>query len=52
MTKKQIIQELKRLKWKVKQDRWYCPWKKTMFQGISLREAASIECLLALENLS
>lgn len=51
-SKKEIIKELKRLKWKTKNNHWYCPWRKRLFQGITLREAASLEALTATESLS
>ena len=51
-TRKEIISKLKKLGWSVKKQLWFCPWRKRAFQGVSLREAASLEYILASESLS
>lgn len=52
MTKREIIAELKRLGWKCKRGVWSSPHHKRIHQHLSLREAASLEALTALESLS
>lgn len=52
MTKSEIVKRLKELGWVRKKNMWYCPWRKRSFQGITLREAASLELLESTESLS
>lgn len=52
MTKKELVAELKRLGWKHSRGKgWFSPHHKRAFQGISLREAGSLE-MLSCEELS
>ncbi len=51
MTRRQIIRELKRLGWKKNRHGWASPRHKRQFQQCDLRTAASLECLLAREDL-
>jgi hypothetical protein len=52
LTRYQIMQEMKRLGWKRNRYGWASPRHKRLFQQCSLREAASLECLLSCEDLS
>lgn len=51
MTRRQIVRELKRLGWKKDRRGWASPRHKRQFQQFDLRTAASLECLLAREDL-
>ena len=52
LTRRQIIQDLKRLGWKRNRYGWASPRHKRAFRQCSLREAASLECLRSCEDLS